>query len=436
MKIYTLIISLAAAFGGLLFGFDTAVISGVLPYLSAHFNLDVAAQGWAVSCVIIGCIIGTQLAGIPAEKWGRKPGLLITAVLFIITSLGTAFSQSFTAFIVYRIIGGIAIGAASALSPMYIAEVAPAAYRGRLVSLNQLTIVIGILIAFFSNYLIAKYADNSWRLMLGMQLFPAALFLLFLFFIPESPRWLLRHNKVEKAKAIILNLTGQTNLPVIQAEHSNFRQQLKALSTPPQRCLLIVGIVIALLQQFTGINVIMYYAPVIFQKTGINASDALFQTICIGIINLVFTFIAMFVIDSLGRKPLLKTGSLAMAVFLILLAGTYFFTMFQGYWVLIFILGFIASFAMSWGPATWVLIAEIYPNHLRGTAVSIATLFLWIGGFIVSYTFPWILEHLNGTYTFLIYAAVNIAGFVFTSIYVPETSGKSLEELETILVVH
>ncbi|MBS1738230.1 MAG: MFS transporter, partial [Bacteroidetes bacterium] len=232
------------------------------------------------------------------------------------------------------------------------------------------------------------------------------------------------------------NLTGQTNLPVIQAEHSNFRQQLKALSTPPQRCLLIVGIVIALLQQFTGINVIMYYAPVIFQKTGINASDALFQTICIGIINLVFTFIAMFVIDSLGRKPLLKTGSLAMAVFLILLAGTYFFTMFQGYWVLIFILGFIASFAMSWGPATWVLIAEIYPNHLRGTAVSIATLFLWIGGFIVSYTFPWILEHLNGTYTFLIYAAVNIAGFVFTSIYVPETSGKSLEELETILVVH
>lgn len=433
MKAYVIIISLVAAFGGLLFGFDTAVISGVLPYLTAHFKLDTAQQGWAVSSVIIGCIAGTQLAGIPAEKLGRKISLIITAVLFVITSIGTAQAESFTAFIIFRMIGGIAIGAASALSPMYIAEVAPAAYRGRLVSLNQLTIVVGILLAFFSNYLVDRYGDNSWRLMLGMQLFPAVLFLVSLFFIPESPRWLIRKNKVEKAKQIIYKLTGNRLLPTISNEQINFNQQVKELAKPPHRRLMVAGIILAILQQFTGINVIMYYAPVIFEKAGVNQADALFQTIAIGLINVVFTVLAIFIIDKFGRKPLLKFGSIAMSVFLILLAATFFSNHFQGYWVLIFVLGFIASFAVSWGPAVWVLISEIYPNHLRGTAVSIATFSLWVGGFVVSYTFPWILKTIDGGYTFLFYSLINMAAYFFIAASIPETTGKTLEELENIL---
>ena len=358
---------------------------------------------------------------------------IITAVLFVITSIGTAQAESFTTFIIFRMIGGIAIGAASALSPMYIAEVAPAAYRGRLVSLNQLTIVVGILLAFFSNYLVDRYGDNSWRLMLGMQLFPAVLFLVSLFFIPESPRWLIRKNKVEKAKQIIYKLTGNRLLPTISNEQINFNQQVKELAKPPHRRLMVAGIILAILQQFTGINVIMYYAPVIFEKAGVNQADALFQTIAIGLINVVFTVLAIFIIDKFGRKPLLKFGSIAMSVFLILLAATFFSNHFQGYWVLIFVLGFIASFAVSWGPAVWVLISEIYPNHLRGTAVSIATFSLWVGGFVVSYTFPWILKTFDGGYTFLIYSLINMAAYFFIAASIPETTGKTLEELENIL---
>lgn len=436
MKTYVIIISLVAAFGGLLFGFDTAVISGVLPYLKTHFQLDAAEQGWAVSSVIVGCIAGTQLAGIPAEKLGRKISLLITALLFVITSIGTALADSFDVFIIYRIISGVAIGAASALSPMYIAEVAPAAYRGRLVSVNQLTIVIGILLAFFSNYLVARYGNSSWRMMLGMQLFPAGLFLVCLLFVPESPRWLLRRNKIDKAKKIIYKITGSSELPSVPPEQRSSREQWQELVKIPHRKLMIIGIGLAIIQQFTGINVIMYYAPVIFEKTGINQADALFQTISIGVINLIFTILAIFIIDKLGRKPLLKVGSLAMSAFLILLAFTFFLNRFEGYWVLAFVLGFIASFAVSWGPAVWVLISEIYPNHLRGTAVSIATFSLWIGGFVVSYSFPLVLRTFDGGYIFLFYSIINLLGYFFIASLVPETKGKSLEELETFLIAH
>jgi len=435
MRIFVIIISLVAAFGGLLFGFDTAVISGVLPYLTTHFQLSAAEQGWAVGSVIVGCIAGTQIAGFPAEKSGRKISLLLTAALFIVTSIGTAWAPSFSAFIVFRIIGGIAIGAASALSPMYIAEVAPAAYRGRLVAINQLTIVLGILAAFFSNYLVAEYS-NSWRLMLGMQLIPAGIFFLLLLFIPESPRWLLMHNQIDKARKIIFKLTGTYDLPNISAEKTSFKSQWRELIKKPQSKMLITGIVLAVLQQFTGINVIMYYAPIIFEKAGISQADALFQTISVGIVNLIFTVIAIFFIDKIGRKKLLRIGSISMSTFLILLAGTFFLNRFEGFGVLIFILGFIASFAVSWGPAVWVLISEIYPNHLRGTAVSIATLSLWVGAFIVSYTFPLILKSFDGGYTFLFYALINLGAYFFIALRVPETTGKSLEELETILITH
>jgi sugar porter (SP) family MFS transporter len=436
MKSYVVFISLVAAFGGLLFGFDSAVISGVLPYLKTHFQLDAAEQGWAVSSVIFGCIAGTQLAGIPAEKLGRKISLIITAVLFVITSIGTALADSFTVFIIFRIIGGVAIGAASALSPMYIAEVAPAAYRGRLVSINQLTIVIGILLAFFSNYLVALYSNDSWRLMLGMQLFPAVLFLFCMLFVPESPRWLLQRNKTDEAKKILFKITGNSELPRVPAQQISFRQQWMELVKTPHRKLMFTGIVLAILQQFTGINVIMYYAPVIFEKVGVKHADALFQTIAIGVINLIFTILAIFIIDKLGRKPLLKIGSISMSVFLILLAGTFFLNRFEGYWVLAFVLGFIASFAISWGPAIWVLISEIYPNRLRSTAVSIATFSLWIGAFMVSYTFPLLLKNFDGGYTFLFYSVINLLAYFFIAARVPETTGKSLEDLETLLSAH
>jgi MFS transporter, SP family, arabinose:H+ symporter len=429
MKSYVLLISSIAALGGLLFGFDTAVISGALPSLTTHFVLDENLQGWVVSSVIIGCIIGTLISGITADKLGRKKSLILTSVLFIITSLGTALATSFNAFILYRITGGIAIGAASALSPIYIAEIAPSAYRGRLVAINQLTIVVGIVLAFLSNYLISHVDKDVWRFMLGAQVVPAFLFFICIFFVPESPRWLIMRGELEKANRI-LNRTGQANIPLTAVSSSKADLPVRYLLKNPYRKLLAVGVTLGILQQFTGINVIMYYAPVIFEKAGFADKSALLQTVLVGVVNLVFTIAAMLFIDRWGRKPLLLLGSLLMSIFLAVLSYSFYVGSVNNLVTLIAILGFIASFAATFGPVVWVLISEIYPNSIRGTAVSITTFALWVAAFIVSYTFPLLLKHLQGTYTFILYALINFIGFVFVIAAIQETKGKTLEQLE------
>jgi SP family arabinose:H+ symporter-like MFS transporter len=438
MKGNVLVISLVAACGGLLFGFDTAVIAGVTPFIGPYFGLDELGLGWAVSSVLVGCVLGTQLAGKPSDRLGRKKTLLGTAVLFFAGALGSALAEGFGAFILYRILGGVGVGAASVLSPVYIAEIAPPARRGRLVSVNQLALVIGILVAFFTNYYLAPLGADNWRWMLGVGAVPALLFFVFLLFVPESPRWLLLKGRRPEALAVL-----GTIVPRAQAERELRQMEIalgetprsgfKELFTPGYRRLLVMGIVLAVLQQATGINAILYYAPVIFEKAGSGTDVALLQTVAVGLVNLVFTLVAMATVDRFGRRPLLLLGQATMALFLLLLSAVFFLGRLEGLGVMGSLLGFIAAFAVSSGPVTWVLISEIYPNHLRGLAVSVATLALWVANFAVSYTFPAMLAGWQGGYTFLFYGVVNLLGFVFIKMTVPETKGKSLEELQYLL---
>lgn len=438
MKPYVILITLVAACGGLLFGFDTAVISGVIPFIKPYFGLSDAGLGWAVSSIIAGCILGTQLAGRSGDALGRKKTLLIAALLFILSAAGSALAESFTVFILYRIIGGVAVGAASVLSPIYIAEIAPPKYRGRLVSINQLTLVIGILLAFFSNYVLVDSGEDNWRWMLGVMALPALIFFLLMLLVPESPRWLYAKGEKEKSMKILDKISHpEESVREMQRIEDSILAvgpvSIKNVFRNKTRWLVILGIILATLQQFTGINIIMYYAPLIFEKSGAGVDNALLQTIAIGGINLLFTVISMSIIDKVGRKVLLTAGQLFMGLFLLLLSSTFFLDKMEGNFVIVLILGFIAAFAVSSGPVTWVLISEIYPNKIRSAAVSIATLFLWIAAFIVSYTFPLMLEAWKGGLTFLFYALINFAGFVFVKRFVPETKGKSLEELEVYL---
>lgn len=441
MKPYVILISLVAACGGLLFGFDTAVISGVLPFIKPYFNLSDAGLGWAVSSVIAGCMIGTQLAGKPGDILGRKKTLLLTALLFIVSALGSALAESFISFIIYRIIGGIAVGAASVLSPVYIAEVAPPKFRGRLVSVNQLTLVIGILLAFFSNYFLIDSGDNNWRWMLGVMAVPALMFLLLMLFVPESPRWLYTiGKKAESLKVLEKTLGSQESQVEMKRIEDSIRVDRNSgfneIFQKKYQGILIVGIVLAVLQQFTGINIIMYYAPLLFAKSGTEVSTALLQTIAIGALNLLFTILSMSIIDRVGRKPLLIGGQLLMGIFLLMLSATFFLDATEGNLSIMFILGFIIAFAISSGPVTWVLISEIFPNQIRGAATSVAVIALWMAYALLVFTFP-ILARQMGTYTpFYIYAGICVLGFWFVKSKVRETKGKTLEDLENVFSGH
>ncbi|UCF38127.1 MAG: sugar porter family MFS transporter [Acidobacteriota bacterium] len=438
MKHYVLIISAVAALGGFLFGFDTAVISGVNPFIREFFDLDEILLGWANSSLILGAILGTLVAGKPGDWLGRRRTLMLTALLFLISALGSALAGSFTEFVIYRMIGGVAVGAASVISPIYIAEVAPAGQRGRLVSLNQLTIVTGIFVSFFSNYLLEQLTQNNWRWMLGVEAIPALLFLLLLVTVPESPRWLIINGQVERARRVLSKWLSEAEVEEeirdVQSAHSAaVTAGVTVLLKPGYRKLALLGVVLAVFQQFTGINVIMYYAPLIFERAGFGTGSALLQTAAIGVINCVFTILAMRFVDRLGRRPLLIVGAGSMAFFLFTLSLTFFAGRLDGYWVLLFIMGFIASFAASYGPVVWVLISEIFPNNIRGVAVSVATFALWSANFIVTATFPSMLARWDGGYTFLFYAAINVGSLFFVRAFIPETKGKSLEQLESEL---
>jgi len=435
MNRYVLMISVVAALGGLLFGFDTAVISGTLNFIQPYFGLSEAGVGWTVSSLLFGCIAGVFLAGKAGDHYGRKKVLMVAALLFFISAIGSASAHSLQYFLIARILGGLAVGVASILSPMYIAELAPAKYRGSLVSLNQLAIVTGILVAFFSNYLLAGTGVNNWRWMLLVMAAPAILLFFSLFLVPESPRWLVARMRNAEALSILIKTSGEA---VASAELREIGETLKIhqeavfsdLIQPSIRPLLFIGIILAVFQQITGINTIMYYAPKIFASVGDSNSTALLQTIAIGCTNVIFTLIAMALIDRFGRRLLLMIGSAGMMTMLLGLSTLYFMKQTSGIMVLVFIMGYIAFFSASLGPAVWVVIAELFPNRLRSKGMSVAIVTLWIACTIVTITFPVMLEKLSGGITFLIFAVICLANSLYVWRYIPETKGKTLEELE------
>jgi len=440
---YVIRVCLVAALGGLLFGYDTAVISGAIGFLRTYFELDATQMGWAASSALVGCIIGCACAGILSDWMGRKKILILAAILFAISAIGSAIPRTFTEFIVYRMVGGIGVGMASMLSPLYIAEISPARIRGKMVSYNQFAIVFGMLVVYFVNYFIITQGDeiwdiqNGWRWMFGSETLPALLFLGFLFFVPESPRWLIKQGRKDEAFSILVKVADETHakeeLAEIEETISLENFSIKQLFLPGLRIVLIIGIVLAVLQQVTGINVFLYYAPEIFKNLGSGTNVALLQTIIVGSVNLIFTIVAIKTVDRLGRKPLMKIGSIGMGICLITLgiAATYQQT---ASWVLIFVLGYIAFFALSVGPVTWVILSEIFPTRIRGRAMSIATISLWAANWVVSQTFPmfneneWLVSKFNHGFSFWIYGGLCFVLFVFVWKIIPETKGKSPKE--------
>jgi len=437
---YIIGISFISALGGYLFGFDFAVISGALPFLRAQFMLDAWWEGFLTGSLALGCIVGCLLAGKLADKYGRKPGLMLAALIFALSSVGIAFSNGLTSFVVMRFAAGIGVGMASMLCPMYIAEVSPAKVRGRNVAINQLTVVIGILVTNLVNYFLADNGPDAWRWMFGLGTVPSVIFLIGVLWLPESPRWLLKDGQEEKAKAV-LNKIGsaefaETTVGAIRKSLAgNKPQSYKAVFEKSVRPAVAVGITLAVFQQFCGINVVFNYTSTIFESVGANLDRQLFETVAIGIVNLVFTLLAMWQVDKLGRRPLMLIGSLGLSIVYIILAF-----MLQNQYpagmVSIFVLLAISMYAISLAPVTWVLISEIFPNKIRGVASSVAIVSLWGAYFILVFTFPILAKKLGAYGPFYLYAGICFLGFLFVMKKVKETKGQTLEELEDNLIRH
>ena len=429
-----------AAVGGLLFGYDTAVVAGAIGFIQEKYNLSPAMTGWAASCALVGCMAGAMLAGWLSDKLGRKKVLMIAGFAFAVSSIGILIPSDIEYFIFFRFIGGIGIGIASILAPMYISEIAPADIRGRLISIYQLGIVTGILLIYFVNAGIAGLHDNAWnvnsgwRWMFGSGLVPSLIFILLLLPIPESPRWLAKQNRWNEADVILAKVNGRENadkeIAAIRESLTEQQGSFLDLLKPGLRTALTIGIVLAIFSQITGINVIMYYAPEIFKATGSGSSSALMQTIWVGSINLLLTIVAIKYVDKLGRKKLLLIGSAGMAVCLAIVGLAFYTESAGGYWVLAGILLYISFFAISLGPLTFVVVAEIFPYHLRGRAMSVAIFFLWLSVYLVSQTFPMLLESIGSAYTFWIYMITSVMAFIFIWKVVPETKGKTLEQIQ------
>jgi len=522
--IYVCLLTAVAALGGLLFGYDTAVISGAIGFLQLHFDLDPQLwKGWAAACALIGCAAGAGAAGLLSDRLGRKKVLLVAAILFLVSALGTAFPPNFGWFVVFRIVAGLGVGAASITSPMYIAEISPARIRGRMVSVNQFAIVFGILVVYFVNYFVAGYgtavdqplvdqyvrqfgtavntrvvtelaakhyarvdpraldeffaehggsADSQavvlflarhgvkvdqldvhlvnqdsvswnqrrgWRWMFGSGALPALMLLVLLFCVPESPRWLTKQRRRAEALAILSRVGGPEHArkELAEIEHAVAQESgsLGQLLLPGMRVALMIGVALAVLQQVTGINVFLYFAPEIFKSLGSEIDAALWQTILVGTVNMSFTVIAIWTVDRLGRKPLMLIGYTGMGVSLLAI-GLVSYLQRVEVWVLTFILSYIACFALSVGPVTWVILSEIFPTKIRGRAMAIATVCLWGANYVVTQTFTimdehqWLKQTFHRAFPFCIYAFLCLVAVLFTWRYVPETKGKTLEEIE------
>ncbi len=460
---YLFAITMVATLGGLLFGYDTAVISGTVSSLDHFFVMpfgldEISANsrlGMVVSSALIGCVIGGISGGVISKTLGRKKGLILAAILFLFSALGSAMPEMFLKpigegdhtfiyiFVVYRIIGGIGVGLASMLSPLYIAEIAPANIRGKLVSLNQFAIIFGMLVVYFVNYYIASQGDDSWlntigwRWMFASETIPATLFLVLLFFVPDTPRSLVLKSKPEKALSVLTKVNGAETAQKILKEIQGTVEHRSGKLFSFGITVIVIGVLLSVFQQFVGINVVLYYAPEIFKNMGSGTDTALLQTIIVGAINLLFTVLAIMTVDKYGRKPLMIIGALGMALSMFGL-GTVFFSETVGIIALICMLVYVASFAMSWGPVTWVLLSEIFPNKIRGRALAVAVAAQWISNYLVSWTFPmmdknsFLLEKFNHGFAYWIYGVMGILAMILVWKFVPETKGKTLEEMEGV----
>jgi len=453
---YVLLIALIGALGGFLFGYDWVVIGGAKPFYEKFFWIgDIPKmQGWVMSSALLGCIIGAMGSGKISERFGRKTALFLAAALFTSSAIGTGASATLSWFIFFRIWGGLGIGIASSVSPIFISEVSPAELRGRFVSLNQLTIVIGILLAQIINWLIAKPVPEDatdqlireswngqmgWRWMFWAETIPAILFFVFLFAVPESPRWLVKAGRKKRASAILSRIGGEDYAADRSGEilesfrESSGKIDLRSLFSKTIFPILILGMVLAIFQQWCGINVVFNYAEEIFSAAGFGVSDTLFNIVITGVVNLVFTFVAIRTVDRWGRRVLMITGSLGLSLVYILVGSSYYFD-FEGISVLIFILAGISVYAMTLAPVTWVVLSEIFPNRIRGTAMAIATSSLWIASFLLVILFPILNDALGAHGTFWLFAGICFLGFLFIRRRLPETKSKTLEEVEKLLV--
>ena len=453
---YVWLISAVAAMGGLLFGWDWVVIGGAKPFFQRYFQLTTDSQiGWANSCALIGCLIGALTAGVLSDRLGRKRLLIASAILFAVTSMGNALATSFTVFIGWRILGGVAIGLASSLSPMYIAEVAPAQIRGKLVAINQLTVVIGVLLAQCINWFLVRnlpvgasdefirdswFGQEGWRWMFGLTAIPALIFFAGMFLIPESPRWLAKNGRSNLARLVLEKIGGkdyasaasveiQSTLSSEEIQRVNFADLLD----PRMFRVITLGVVLAVFQQWCGINVIFNYAEEIFRAAGYDISMVLKNIAWTGSVNLAFTLVALGIVDRGGRRPLMLFGSAALTIIYAALGYGY-HTGLKGLSMLLLVLAAIACYSVSLAPVTWVVISEIFPNRIRGAAMAIAISSLWIACFLLTYTFPMLNARLGSAGTFWLYGAICAAGFLFVFCKMPETKGKTLEEIERELV--
>lgn len=428
--------ALVAAIGGFLFGFDTAVISGVEKSIQQLWHLSGFWHGFTVATALIGTVIGSMIAGKPAELYGRKKVLQVIGLLYFTTALGSAFTHQWIPFLLFRFFGGIGVGASSVIGPMYISEISPAHARGRLVALFQFNIVTGILVAFLSNYFMIDFGEDAWRYMLGVQAIPALLYFIAVFFVPESPRWLVhcgRNAEAIKVLEQIGEMDVQVELKIIQdsmhVEEGAAKENLfsKKYSFP-----ILCAVLLAMFNQLSGINAVMYYAPRIFEMAGIAKNAAFLQAVSIGVTNMLFTILAMFLIDRFGRKTLLLIGSVGMVVFLGLVARAFYIQDFGGYSVMIYLIGFIAFFAFSQGAVIWVFISEIFPNKVRAKGQALGSFTHWIMAALISWTFPVLAEStaMGGFYSFLFFSLMMLLHLIFVWKVLPETKGKSLEEIQ------
>ena len=452
---YLIFLSVVAALGGFLFGYDTAVISGTIAQVTQLFQLDALQQGWYVGCALVGSIVGVLFGGILSDKLGRKLTMVISAVLFSTSALGCALSADFTQLVIYRIIGGVGIGVVSIVSPLYISEVAVAQYRGRLVSLYQLAVTVGFLGAYLVNYQLLAWAESGtqlsvdwlnkvfitevWRGMLGMETLPAILFFIIIFFIPESPRWLIVRGKELKAVNILEKIYNSITEAKSQLKEtksvltSETRSEWSLLMKPGIFKAVIIGVCIAILGQFMGVNAVLYYGPSIFENAGLSGGDSLFYQVLVGLVNTLTTVLALVIIDKVGRKKLVYYGVSGMVVSLILIGLYFLFGDSLGVsslFLLVFFLFYVFCCAVSICAVVFVLLSEMYPTKVRGLAMSIAGFALWIGTYLIGQLTPWMLQNLTPAGTFFLFALMCVPYMLIVWKLVPETTGKSLEEIE------
>lgn len=451
--LYLTAVCVVAALGGFLFGYDTAVVSGTNPFLEAQFKLGPLMQGWVVSSALVGCVIGAAAGGALSDRFGRKTVMIFSACLFVVTALGCAFALGPHTIAISRLVGGLGVGVAGMVAPLYIAEISPARLRGRLISTYQLAITIGILVAYFANALFLglhqagqaaggdatglygwMIVSEVWRGMFGSLLLPAGLFFFLSLGVPESPRWLTKRGQERRALSILAKVGGRVaaeqEMVEIRETISHESSQFRQLFAPGIRIALIMAIFLACSAQLSGINAIIYYGPSIFKAAGFQLSNALGGQVILGMVNVAFTLLAMWKVDTMGRRPLLAIGNTGVFLSLILI-GLFFASGVEGGYVLVVLISaYLACFAFSLGPLPWVFMSEVFPTAIRGRAMSVANLMLWMANIAVCQTFPWMRDNLGPAYTFWIFAAMVFPVFIFVGKFMPETKGRTLEQLE------